>query len=94
MTTATPPADERVRKVGILGRLLARPELGAVAGAILVFAFFAVVAGDSGFLTSVGTIGYLEVSAQLGILVIPVALLMVAGEFDLSIGSWSGRRGC
>ena len=93
MTTATPPADERVRKVGILGKLLARPELGAVAGAILVFVFFAVVAGDSGFLTSVGTIGYLEVSAQLGILVIPVALLMVAGEFDLSVGSMVGAAG-
>ena len=93
MTTATPPADERVRKVGILGKLLARPELGAVAGAILVFTFFAIVAGDSGFLTSVGTIGYLEVSAQLGILVIPVALLMVAGEFDLSVGSMVGAAG-
>jgi simple sugar transport system permease protein len=93
MTTATPPADERVRKVGILGKLLARPELGAVAGAILVFAFFAIVAGDSGFLTSVGTIGYLEVSAQLGILVVPVALLMISGEFDLSVGSMVGAAG-
>ena len=64
-----------------------------MAGAILVFAFFAVVAGDSGFLTSVGTIGYLEVSAQLGILVVPVALLMISGEFDLSVGSMVGAAG-
>jgi simple sugar transport system permease protein len=91
MATATgTTADERVRKVGILRKFLNRPELGAVAGAILVFAFFAVVAGDRGFLTSTGTASYLEVSAQLGIIAIPVALLMIAGEFDLSVGSMVG----
>jgi simple sugar transport system permease protein len=58
-----------------------------------VFAFFAIVAGDRGFLTSLGTISYLEVSAQLGIVVIPVALLMIAGEFDLSVGSMIGAAG-
>jgi simple sugar transport system permease protein len=93
MATAARPADERVRQVGILRRLLTRPELGAVAGAIIVFVFFAVVAGDRGFLTSTGTISYLEVSAQLGIVVVPVALLMIAGEFDLSVGSMIGAAG-
>ena len=93
MATAARSADERVRRVGILRKLLNRPELGAVAGAILVFAFFAIVAGDRGFLTSTGTISYLEVSAQLGIVVIPVALLMIAGEFDLSVGSMIGAAG-
>src|SRR3712207_3553719 len=93
MASAARPADERVRQVGILRRLLTRPELGAVAGAIIVFVFFAVVAGDRGFLTSTGTISYLEVSAQLGIVVIPVALLMIAGEFDLSVGSMIGAAG-
>jgi simple sugar transport system permease protein len=93
VATAARPADERVRRVGIMRRLLARPELGAVAGAILVFAFFATVAGDRGFLSVTGTISYLEVSAQLGIVVIPVALLMIAGEFDLSVGSMIGAAG-
>ena len=93
MATAARPTDERVRRAGILRKLLNRPELGAVAGAILVFAFFAIVAGDRGFLTSTGTISYLEVSAQLGIVVIPVALLMIAGEFDLSVGSMIGAAG-
>ncbi|HET7479623.1 MAG TPA: ABC transporter permease [Rubrobacteraceae bacterium] len=93
MATATRPADERLRSSGVLRKLLNRPELGAVAGAILVFAFFAIVAGDSGFLTSVGAISYLEVSAQLGIIVIPVAMLMIAGEFDLSVGSMIGAAG-
>jgi simple sugar transport system permease protein len=93
MATPAQSADERVRRVGILRKVLTRPELGAVAGAILVFAFFAIVAGDRGFLTSTGTISYLEVSAQLGIVVIPVALLMIAGEFDLSVGSMIGAAG-
>ena len=82
-----------VRDVGALRRLLTRPELAAVAGSILVFAFFAVVAGDSGFLTGGGTASYLEVAAQLGIVAVPVALLMIAGEFDLSVGSMVGAAG-
>jgi simple sugar transport system permease protein len=72
---------------------MTRPELAAVAGSILVFAFFAVVAGDSGFLTTAGAATYLEVAAQLGIVAVPVALLMIAGEFDLSVGSMVGAAG-
>ncbi len=64
-----------------------------MAGAILVWAFFAAVAGDQGFLTRRGTAAYLEVSAELGILAVTVALLMVAGEFDLSVGSIIGATG-
>jgi simple sugar transport system permease protein len=86
-------ATERVRKFGFLRRWLTRPELAAVAGAILVFAFFAIVAGNRGFLASRGTISYLEVAAQLGIVAVPVALLMIAGEFDLSVGSMVGAAG-
>jgi simple sugar transport system permease protein len=85
--------DERVRKVSLLGRTLSRPELGAVAGTILVFAFFAAVAGGSGLFSAKGIINFLEVSAQLGILAAPVTLLMIAGEFDLSVGSMIGFAG-
>ena len=85
--------DERVRQVPALGRLLSRPELGAAAGTLLVFAFFAVTAGGSGLFSAKGIINFLEVSAQLGILAAPVALLMIAGEFDLSVGSMIGFAG-
>jgi simple sugar transport system permease protein len=85
----SPPAS-RVRRVSPLRRLMARPELGAVAGAIAVWAFFAIVAGDKGFLTKAGTANYLDVAASLGILAVAVSLLMIAGEFDLSIGSTVG----
>jgi len=85
--------DERIRQVSFLGRLLGRPELGAVAGTILVFVFFALVAGGSGLFSAKGIINFLEVSAQLGILAAPVTLLMIAGEFDLSVGSMIGFAG-
>jgi simple sugar transport system permease protein len=80
-------ADERVRRVSAWKRLMARPELGAVAGTIIVYLFFAVVAGNSGMFSAKGILNFLEVSAQLGMLASVAALLMIAGEFDLSVGS-------
>jgi simple sugar transport system permease protein len=88
-----PGADERVQKTSSLRRMLTRPEMGAFVGAIAVWVFFAIVAGDRGFLSPRGTANYLEVAAQLGILAIAVALLMIGGEFDLSIGSAIGACG-
>ncbi len=93
MATRVGGGDERVRQLSLWRRLLARPELGAVSGAVLVFIFFAVVAGDKGFLSFRGIASWLEVSAQLGILAIGAALLMIGGEFDLSIGSMIGAAG-
>ena len=92
-TAAAQPPDERVRRVGLTRLLLGRPELGAVMGAILVWIIFAILAGDSGFLTVEGTATYLEVAAQVGIVGSAVALLMIAGEFDLSVGSMVGAAG-
>ncbi|TMC96192.1 MAG: ABC transporter permease [Chloroflexi bacterium] len=83
----------RMLRTNPLRRLLVRPETGAVAGAIAVWIFFAIVAGGSGFLTSRGVSSYLSVSAELAIQAIPVALLMIGGEFDLSIGSTVGATG-
>src|SRR5215204_1930615 len=89
----TPEADERVEKSSRVRRLLVRPEMGAVAGAVIVWIFFAIVAGDRGFLSLRGTASYLAVSAELGILAVAVALLMIGGEFDLSVGSTIGACG-
>jgi simple sugar transport system permease protein len=79
--------------VSLASRLLNRPEFGAAAGAVLVILFFALVAGSSGLFSAKGIVNFLEVSAQLGILAAAVALLMIAGEFDLSIGSMIGFAG-
>ncbi len=94
-TQTSPPTAPaaRVRKVGALRSWLTRPELAAVAGCVLVWLFFAAVASDSGFLSTSGTASYLEVAAQVGIVGVPVALLMIAGEFDLSVGSMVGAAG-
>src|SRR6266852_5018003 len=86
-------ASERMLRVNPLRRLLVRPETGAVVGSIAVWIFFAIVAGSSGFVTSRGVSSYLSVSAELAILAVPVALLMIGGEFDLSIGSTVGATG-
>jgi simple sugar transport system permease protein len=85
--------DERVRDIHWMRRALARPELGAVAGTLLVVVFFAIVAGTSGLYSAKGIVNFLEVSAQLGILAVAVALLMIGGEFDLSVGSMIGFAG-
>ena len=90
--TMNTQSDERVRKTSLVRRLLARPELGAIGGAVCVWIFFAIVA-DRGFLTLRGTATYLEVAAELGILAVAVALLMIGGEFDLSVGSIIGASG-
>jgi simple sugar transport system permease protein len=85
--------DERVRAISPWRFLLGRPELGAVAGTVLVFAFFLIFAGSSGMFSAKGIITFLDVSAQVGVLASVVALLMIAGEFDLSVGSMIGFAG-
>jgi len=85
--------DERVRPSSRLTRTLRRPELGALAGTLFVILAFAAFAGDTGLFSSRGIINVLQVSAELGILASAVALLMIGGEFDLSIGSIVGFAG-
>ncbi len=85
--------SERMVRANPLRRFLVRPETGAVAGSIAVWIFFAIIAGNSGFLTLRGTASYLSVTAELVIQAVPVALLMIGGEFDLSVGSTVGACG-
>ena len=88
-----PIQDDRLGKVSHLRKALLTPELGAGIGAIMLWIYFAVVAGGQGFLTARGTASYLQVAAELGILAVGVSLLMIANEFDLSIGSVIGASG-
>ncbi len=91
--TVTPASDERLRRISPLRKLLARPEFGALSGAILVFVLFGFGAGGSGMFSAEGVINWGTVAAFLGILAVGAALLMIAGEFDLSIGSMIGFAG-
>src|SRR2546423_2352525 len=90
---APPPVEERVRRVNPIGKLLVRPEMGSIVGAIAVWIFFAIVAGNNGFLSLRGTASYLSISADIGIVAVCVALPMIGGGFDLSIGSITGAAG-
>ncbi|MBO0655715.1 ABC transporter permease [Streptomyces triculaminicus] len=83
-TAATAPADDRLLHRGILRRLLGRPELGAVVGAAAVFLFFSFAADSFLRASSLSTVLY--ASSTIGIMAVPVALLMIGGEFDLSAG--------
>jgi simple sugar transport system permease protein len=87
------PGDERVRNVGSVRKLLARPEFGAIAGTLLVVAIFVLAAGDSGMFSAEGTVNWGTVAGFLGIIAVGAALLMIAGEFDLSVGSMIGFAG-
>jgi simple sugar transport system permease protein len=86
-------SDERLKRQSGLRRFLSRPELGAFAGALLVFAFFAVTAHGTGMFAADGILNWTTVSAQLMIIAVGAAMLMVAGEFDLSVGSMIGFAG-
>jgi simple sugar transport system permease protein len=78
--------DERLRKTSFMTEAMRRPELGAVAGLIVVAIFFLLTANSTMFTLS-GLMTILAPASQLGILAIAAALLMIGGEFDLSIGS-------
>ena len=71
-------------------RIYRSPQFGAFIAAIGVLAFFAAVAGPNGFLTPAATAGWINATAELALIAIPVGLLMIAGEFDLSVGSVVG----
>ena len=82
----TPPAmhDERVGRKPLLARLLARPEAGAVAGAIVIYVFFFIIAPSFRNANSFSSVLY--VTSTYGLMATPEALLMIGGEFDLSAG--------
>jgi simple sugar transport system permease protein len=89
--TTPPPADERVADISRLRRLLVRPELGSVVGAILVFIFFGSLSAT--FRSPAGVANWLDPASTLGIMAVAVALLMIGGEFDLSAGVLTGTAG-
>ncbi|MFC3654012.1 ABC transporter permease [Dyella humi] len=92
-SSTTASGDERVRRISPWRALLHRPEVGSIAGTLLVFAFFGVFAGDSGMFNLDGVMNWAQVAAYLGIIAVGACVLMIAGEFDLSIGSMIGFAG-
>jgi simple sugar transport system permease protein len=73
-----------------LHRLLRAPELGIAVAAIAIYLFFVAFASGNGFLSLTATASWLNSASQLGIIAVPLALVMISGSFDLSIGSMVG----
>lgn len=72
--------------MNIYGNFLRRPEAGAILSLVGVVAFFLIFGGVSlGKLA--GAASWVNFAANLGIVAIPLGLLMIAGELDISIGA-------
>ena len=88
MSTATREVQPGTRRLPVAQsrwkRLFKRPEAGALAGAVLVYLFFTVVAPPFRGAEALATVLYQ--SATIGIPAVGVSLLMIGGEFDLSAG--------
>ncbi|MFJ3667267.1 ABC transporter permease [Streptomyces sp. NPDC090106] len=86
----SPPAsgprqtDGRTARRPLLLRLLARPDVGVFLGAAAVYVFFLAAAPPVREAGSMANVLYQ--SSTIGIMALPVALLMIGGEFDLSAG--------
>jgi simple sugar transport system permease protein len=86
-----PVADERLANISLWARLLRRPEVGSLLGALVVCVFFWVTTDAFGTLG--GIANWTDVASTIGIMSVAVALLMIGGEFDLSAGVMTGTTG-
>jgi simple sugar transport system permease protein len=76
--------------VSVAKRVVRNHDFGIGAAAIVIYAFFAITSWGKGFVSVAGTASWLNTASQLGIIAVPLALLMISGSFDLSIGSMVG----
>jgi simple sugar transport system permease protein len=70
--------------LGLTNRVLARPEVGALVAAVVIFIFFISVA--PAFRSGASFFTVLYQSSTIGIVAVGVGMLMIGGEFDLSAG--------
>ena len=70
--------------LGLSNRLLARPEIGALVAAVVIFVFFLIVA--PAFRSAPAFFTVLYQASTIGIVAVGVGMLMIGGEFDLSAG--------
>lgn len=85
-------ADERLKEESVFLKVLKRPEFPPVLGVVLIFVIFSFLASGDMFSLE-GVLSWTEQAALIGILAVSVCLLMIAGEFDLSVGSMIGFAG-
>lgn len=83
-TPVTEASTEQVRGDSLFTRLIRRPELTSLLGAVIIFVFFMIVAPAFRSWDAMATVLY--ASSTIGIMAIAVGLLMIGDEFDLSTG--------
>jgi ribose/xylose/arabinose/galactoside ABC-type transport system permease subunit len=72
-------------QVSALQRILAIRDFGVLVAAVVIAAFFAIATPV--FLTPYNLFNLLRQTAQLGIIAMAMTMLIVSGEFDLSVGA-------
>src|SRR3984957_6867652 len=77
---------------GLFRRLLQRPELASLGGLAAAFVVFSILRPDL-FLSYAYGVNLRSLAAQYGIVSVGVSLLMIAGHFDLSVGTIVGLTG-
>jgi simple sugar transport system permease protein len=76
----------------LLRSLLQRPELASLGGLAAAFVVFSILRPDL-FLSHDNGVNVASLAAQYGIVAVGVTLLMIAGHFDLSVGTIVGLTG-
>ena len=77
--------SDRLQKENWFQRTLRRPEIGAFIVMMIIILALAIASNGKAF-NALGLKNNIAIIAQLGIIATGAALLMIAGEFDLSIG--------
>src|ERR1700722_17523363 len=80
------------RTISVLRRPLQRPELASLGGLVAAFTVFSILRPDL-FLSLDNGINVGSLAAQYGIVAVGVTVLMIAGHFDLSVGTIVGLSG-
>lgn len=88
-----PTTDDRLASTSRLVQIMRRPELGAFMGALVIYLLFVTVDQTGKFGGLIGASNWTDTAANYGIVAVAVAMLMIAGEFDLSSGVMIGTAG-
>lgn len=84
--------SDRLKTETRLQRMIRRPEVGSFVVMVVIIISLA-IASDGKAFNALGLKNNIKIIAQYGIIATGAALLMIAGEFDLSIGSMAGFAG-
>lgn len=84
--------SDRFIQESFFRRITRRPEVGAFVVMIVIIVALGIASGGNAF-NALGVKNNMAIIAQFGIIATGAALLMIAGEFDLSIGSMIGFAG-